>query len=70
VEAEDLDNLKRQPEWVEVATFFKIKLGEIQERVCAYGMDQEELKTLSVKGAVYRELLEWSLKEPGKEKGL
>jgi len=64
MEAEDLDRLKRQPEWVEVQLFFKAKLAITQERMCSLEIDPVELGHLAVRGAIYRELLDWALKEP------
>jgi len=64
MEAEDLDRLKRQPEWVEVQIFMRAKLAMTQERMCAIGIDPVELGHLAVRGAIYRELLDWALKEP------
>ena len=63
-EAEDLDRLRRQPEWVEVQILFRKRLFEIQERMVARGITEAQLSELSIRGACYRELLEWSLKEP------
>lgn len=68
MEAEDLDRLRRQPEWLEVQLYFRQRLAETQERMCASGIGPDELMNLAVRGAIYRELLEWAFKKPGGSK--
>lgn len=67
-QAEDLDKLRLQAEWVEVPIYFRLRLESVRERMTTIGIESDELQNLAVRGAVYRELLEWALRAPEKER--
>lgn len=68
VNQEDLDHLKRQPEWESVVNFFYNDLRMVQGALLG-DLDDEKLQRLSAKGQNVKRYLIWALEAPKNEEG-
>lgn len=65
---EDLDHLKRQPEWKSVINHFFNDLTDFQN-VMIGDTDPDRLLRRSSKGLMAKKYLAWALEPPKKEEG-